>query len=61
MLELQQVLYVEGLALKIDHVTSAACWRATLQRNGEGKLWIGVGQTIGQAVEDGLSKYERGE
>ncbi len=58
MLELQQVLYVEGLTMKVDHVTSAACWRATLQRNGEVKLWIGVGRTIGDALEDGLSKYE---
>lgn len=61
LMELQTVLHVEGLTLKVDHVTSAAAWRATLQRNGEGRLWIGVGRTISEAVEDGLSKYERGE
>ncbi len=58
LLELQQVLYVEGLTLKVDHVTSAGAWRATLQRNGEAQLWIGLGRTIGEAVENGVSKYE---
>ena len=58
LLELRTILIVEGLTLKLDYVNSAATWRATLQRNGEGRLWIGIGRTIGEAVEDGLTKYE---
>jgi hypothetical protein len=60
LMELQTILHVEGLALKIDYVSSAITWRATLQRNGEGRLWIGVGRTISEAVEDALSKHEAG-
>lgn len=60
LLELQNLLREQTLAVKVDFVNSARAWRATLQRSGEGKLWIGIGRSIGEAFQDAYAKYEGG-
>ena len=63
LLELQNLLHEQVLTTKIDFVTSAAAWRTRLNRSDEigGKLWVGLGRTIGESLQNAYDSYERGD
>lgn len=60
--ELQNLLFQQSLTMKVDYTSSAGAWRVMLQSlSSEGRLWTGIGRTIGEALNNAYDKFERGE
>lgn len=59
LLQLQNVMSELSVDMRVDFVASAQCWRVRLnQRGSAAVVWIGVGRSIGDAMQEAVVKYK---